>query len=75
MIIDVEALEAVETIGESGGPDLASLLAAHEDSALAGYGFREWLLLEHPGVGAPTRIVKRWSRIQAPVLRALGAAD
>jgi hypothetical protein len=71
VITDLDALEAVETIGESGGPDLSQLLAAHEGSPMAHYGFREWLLMTYPGTREPSRVAKRWARVQNPVLAAL----
>lgn len=72
VVTDADALEATETIGERGGPDLSQLLAAHEVSPMARYGFREWLLLTYPGIGEPARVAKRWARVQEPVLAALG---
>jgi hypothetical protein len=71
VITDVETLEAVETIGEGGGPNLSQLLTAHETSPMVNYGFREWLLLTYPGTREPTRVAKRWARVQEPVLEAL----
>ncbi|MDQ1700069.1 MAG: hypothetical protein QOG34_1932 [Frankiaceae bacterium] len=71
VVTDVETLEAVETIGEGGGPNLSQLLAAHERSRMVNYGFREWLLLEYPGTREPARVAQRWARVQEPVLAAL----
>jgi hypothetical protein len=71
VITDIDALEAAEAIAERAGPDLAELLAAHEASEMANYGFREWLLLSYPGTGAPTRVRKRWARVREPVMAAL----
>jgi hypothetical protein len=71
VITDVETLEAVETIGELGGPDLSQLLAQHERSPMAHYGFRQWLLVTYPRTGAPRRVMKRWARVQERVIAAI----
>lgn len=71
VVLDVEALEAAETVAEQGGPSLPDLLARHETSPLRGYGFRQWLLLTHGPLGPPARIMSRWDRVFEPVLAAL----
>jgi hypothetical protein len=70
VILDIEALEAVEAIGENGGLTLPELLAAHEQSQLSAHGFREWLIATHPGTDVPSRIRAVWSRMMNRVLNA-----
>jgi len=74
VIVDVEALEAAETVAEQGGPNLAALLARHAVSDMQAHGFREWLLVTHGPLRPPTRIMRRWERALGPVLAALTEA-
>lgn len=75
VIVDVEALEAAETVAEQGGPNLPALLAQHAVSDMQAHGFREWLLVTHGPLRPPSRIMQRWERALEPVLAALTRAD
>jgi hypothetical protein len=72
VVLDTEALEAVEAVGQAGGPSLPLLLAEHAASDMSDYGFKEWLLMTHSN-RVPTRVLQRWHRALDPVLEALRA--
>jgi len=74
VVVDIEALEAVEDAAHRGAPPLPSLLADHAASARADYGFKEWLLLSRPGLRPTRRITDRWDRAFAPAFDALQRA-
>lgn len=70
IVLDTEALEAVEAVGQAGGPSLPLLLAEHAASDMSDFGFKEWLLITHSN-RVPTRVLERWHRALDPVLEAL----
>lgn len=75
VVLDIEALEAAETVAERGGPDLPELLEQHLNSPMRDYSFREWLLFAHGPLRAPERIMSGWSRVLSPVHAALMEND
>jgi hypothetical protein len=70
VIVDTEALEAVEAVSENGGPNFPELLAEHAQSELHAHAFKEWLLVTKSN-RPPSRLMDRWARVVESVLRAM----
>lgn len=74
-IVDLEGLEAAESIIERTGCTMVSLLREHQSSTLSSLGFRDWLLATYAPVRPTARIMTRWDRILSPALAALDARE
>lgn len=68
-IIDIEGLEALESVLARTRLTLEDLLRAHQLSALSHHGFRDWLLETFSPVRPTDRIMSRWDRVMQPALQ------